>query len=366
MRFPLILALALGGLTTTAFAQSGPAELPPASFEGAAYVDSRGCVFSRATIGGSTRWVPRTGLNRAPVCGETPTLADAPAPLAAAPLEAAGDDALAPPVGPTAAPELVDDPVIAAAPAPARPRDVVLPPPPVATAEVPSRPVRATAPRAAVSASRAAAPVRARTVPTGELRVLSRRAAAAARLSGRVTARVIEGEQYAARVAVPEGASRVPAHVPSPLRTASVREQGLAHVPRPTRASVCGDPHRAPGYTCGPVHVSHSGREAGLHVDRRARALRAAAALSADPAPVLSTRDGAGVVTVPAASTTFDYAEPPHGWRHAWDDGRLNPLRGPQTLRGDYQSQAIWTNDVPRQLRRIVRVGTRTVVLPKH
>lgn len=58
----------------------GPAETPPASFQGQQYVDSRGCVFMRAGLSGRISWVPRIGRDRRPICNDV-TAAEASARL---------------------------------------------------------------------------------------------------------------------------------------------------------------------------------------------------------------------------------------------------------------------------------------------
>ena len=62
-------------------AVGGPAELPPADFQGQQYVDSRGCVFMRAGLSGRTTWVARIGQDRRPICNDV-SMAEAKARLA--------------------------------------------------------------------------------------------------------------------------------------------------------------------------------------------------------------------------------------------------------------------------------------------
>jgi len=91
MQVPKLISVYLSMLlfvATTAGAQTlqdddGPAEIPPSSYSGKQYVDSRGCVYVRAGFDGNVVWVPRVDRARRLMCGIVPTFADAPAPAAA-------------------------------------------------------------------------------------------------------------------------------------------------------------------------------------------------------------------------------------------------------------------------------------------
>ncbi len=71
-RFSAAFLLSLSAISPI-FAQSGPAERPPASFTSQQYVDSKGCIYLRAGYGGVVQWVPRISASRQPICGYPPT-----------------------------------------------------------------------------------------------------------------------------------------------------------------------------------------------------------------------------------------------------------------------------------------------------
>ncbi|MFQ5437718.1 MAG: SPOR domain-containing protein [Paracoccaceae bacterium] len=67
------LALAGAAQATLVHDATGPAELPPASFTGPQFVDSRGCAYIRTGYGGAVTWIPRARRNRQVMCGLKPT-----------------------------------------------------------------------------------------------------------------------------------------------------------------------------------------------------------------------------------------------------------------------------------------------------
>jgi hypothetical protein len=76
----IYLAACVLGMTIGAVhAQDAPApsEVPPLSYAARAYVDSKGCAFSRAEMNGAVLWVARRDAARQPICDETPTIAKA-------------------------------------------------------------------------------------------------------------------------------------------------------------------------------------------------------------------------------------------------------------------------------------------------
>lgn len=89
MRFGsgVVAVLAALALAQPLMGEGGLAEAPPADFTGLQYIDSTGCVFLRATFGGTVGWVPQVNADRKPLCGYPPTLAQAPGAEAVAPAD---------------------------------------------------------------------------------------------------------------------------------------------------------------------------------------------------------------------------------------------------------------------------------------
>ncbi|QFU07314.1 hypothetical protein PARPLA_01163 [Rhodobacteraceae bacterium THAF1] len=56
----------------------------------------------------------------------------------------------------------------------------------------------------------------------------------------------------------------------------------------------------------------------------------------------------------------------PPGYRAAWDDGRLNPYAGAQTLEGALQTAQVWTQTTPRELKKGPSVNNYVLVQPSQ
>ncbi len=264
-----ILTLGLGAFA--ALAQStadvgGPRELPPAGFTGQQYVDSRGCVFLRAGLGGRVNWVPRVDRSRNVMCGYPPTMGGGTRQVA---------------VAPEPAPEPA--PVVRQAP---QMRVTAAEPPP--ESYVPA-PVQVARPAASVAAPMPA-PVVAPAPQGGGVRVACTTAAPVAQ-----------------RLRLTNGGSVIVC----------------------TRGDGTLEGLRAPIYPQGsPVGAS----------------------LEAPSGRVVPLGQPSGIGNGSAGARVVDHtAVVPKGYKLAWEDDRLNPLRGVGTAEGQAAQDQVWTRDIPAQ-----------------
>lgn len=320
MTFTRLVAIALtAGVLTTGAAEAQikrtqPAEFPPASYTGKQYVDSKGCVFIRAGIDGTVSWVPRVTRARKIICGFTPSLGAQTA--AAAPAPAAPSTQVEQiTIEPAAAPAPAVEATVASAPVPAAPAPQV---------------VRQTAPKPALR--KPAAKPLVITNPIVEAEVQPAPAPAPTR---KVIRRKAQAQQVA--TACPNA---------SPLSQEYLRGTERS----PVR---CG-PQAAP-------IVGGSYRTAAVPQTRRV--LRRQQAAQVTSSVTDTTRIVPKHVAINRINTTN--VKVPHGYRSVWTDGRLNPKRAEQNLRGRGQMLLVWTNTVPRRLidRRSGRDVTATVPL---
>jgi hypothetical protein len=241
---------------------AGPAELPPSSYKGQQYIDSRGCTFLRAGYGGQVTWVPRVSRDRKQVCGAPPS--------------GRAVDVAEP--APRAAPEPVS---VAAAPAPkaAAPKPEAI------------RPVTVTE-KAATGGVAVAA-------PTGN--------------SGYRLACPAENP-VAERYEVQGGGSKV-------LCTRGDGTLVGATFPKLVAGDVTGSAAGHDAYATGAA----SGKS--------------------------------------ARSAKNPVVTPPAGYKLAWDDDRLNPNRGKQTVDGFLAMDEIWTRTTPAELREDSKVKRKRVTI---
>ena len=264
-----ILTLGLGAFA--ALAQStadvgGPRELPPAGFTGQQYVDSRGCVFLRAGLGGRVNWVPRVDRNRNVMCGYPPTMGGGTRQVAVAPAPA-----------PEPAPAVRQAPQM---------RVTAAEPPPESFVPAPVRVARPAAPVAAPMPAPVVAPA-----PQG----------------GGVRVACTTAAPVAQRLRLTNGGSVIVC----------------------TRGDGTLEGLRAPIYPQGsPVGAS----------------------LEAPSGRVVPLGQPSGIGNGSAGARVVDHtAAVPKGYKLAWEDDRLNPLRGVGTAEGQAAQDQVWTRDIPAQ-----------------
>lgn len=319
-KYTLPFVLAVAGLVFPALeaeaqldrAKVTPAEVPPASFSGKQYVDSRGCVYIRAGVDGATRWVPRVARNRQVVCGFPPSQTSAATRTASAPAAAA----------PRASVEQIQPkPSAAAATAAAA---VASAPQAAAASSAPRttfrKPTRTVASKPAVRRVAKSQP-RPQQQPVRRV-VVQRAPVDNFGRQGRIIEPVVSKNPTC------QGASAVSQRYMSGSRDARCGPQAqtpFTFKDAPQRyVNAKGKIRRVPART---VHV-YPGTSGATQVT--------GSTVIAPRTSYLERRPGAAMV--------------PQGYKPAWDDGRLNPQRAHQTLDGRRRMLLTWTNTLPRQL----------------
>ncbi len=303
--------------TSLAGAQSlasigGPVNLPPAGFTGQQFVDNRGCVFLRAGFGATVNWVPRVSRDHRPLCGFPPSFGAA--------AVAAADAHMAP------------DPetqVVTAAPADRAAAVVAAP----ATAVV-AAPATVAAPTVVATAPVAPAPIIAPIAP--------RRGNFLAMLFGTQTrtAPPVQPAPVATAAAAPAAPTYVAADMAGP---ASGQVRCFADAPRLQRVLL-----RSGGtaLVCTPANGGLTGWRSPVFPNGSG----VGAALSDQMLNGATVMGSARATTTVAAASRNAIPTPPPGYKLAWKDDRLNPLRGVGTAQGQAQQDRVWTRDVPAVL----------------
>lgn len=315
---------------------SGPAENPPASFQGNQYVDSKGCVYIRAGVDGNVSWVPRVSRSRKVVCGLSPSLGSG------AGTEVAATPKAQEPVQIGAASVSPKSPAPQAAVRPARTTVAsVLAPKPVRTVASKPAPRRAAAPAAAPKVKRVNIPQ-----PSG-VQAPRRVQMQAPRIQPiqQAQPRII---RVAPQAAAPKAITQRRVAAPT-ARVAGTQTCRGASAVSQRYIGGRGNPVR-----CGP--------QAGAIVTTRAGDVKGGTFRSAGGQVLTNVSPNAVVVPrhVYEQQQAARVVSPtPKGYRQAWSDDRLNTRRAHQTLKGKAQTDLVWSQTVPRRL--LVRSTGRDV-----